>query len=138
MSAIAFTILGEAASKANSRDIVSRRYRDGDGNGKSHPMSIRSKKALAFERYALRQTPPNCRVRLVRIMLRIFYASERPDLDESVVLDVLQDRYATVKVGGMKVRELVYRGVYMNDRQVREKHVYRWYRPYQPAHRNHR
>ncbi|MFL9998734.1 hypothetical protein PQR34_45400 [Paraburkholderia sediminicola] len=127
MSAIAFTILGEPASKANSRDIVSRRHRDDDGRMKTRPMSIKSDKALAFERYALRQVPPNCRVGLtgpVCVTLRIFYASERPDLDESIILDVLQSRYATVKVGGMKVRELVQRGVYANDRQVREKHVY--------------
>ena len=29
----------------------------------------------------------------MRVTLRIWYASERPDLDEAVVLDVLQDRY---------------------------------------------
>lgn len=127
MSAIAFTILGEAASKANSREIVSRRYRDDEGRVRSRPMSIKSKKALAFERYALRQIPPMYRVQLsgpVRVTLRMFYASERPDLDESVIVDVLQDRYARVKVGGVSVRELVQAGVYANDRQVREKHVY--------------
>ena len=52
--------------------------------------------------------------------LRIFYATQRPDLDESVVLDVLQDRYE--KIGGQRV--LVQPGVYRNDRQVREKHVF--------------
>jgi Holliday junction resolvase RusA-like endonuclease len=56
----------------------------------------------------------------VRVTLRIFYASERPDLDESVVLDVLQDRYS----GKGEERELVQKGVYKNDRQVREKHVF--------------
>ena len=56
----------------------------------------------------------------VRVTIRIFYASERPDLDESVVLDVLQDRYH----GKGEHRELVQHGVYRNDRQVREKHVY--------------
>ncbi|MBC8722110.1 RusA family crossover junction endodeoxyribonuclease [Paraburkholderia sp. 31.1] len=125
--AIAFTILGEPASKANSRSIVSRRYRDDAGRIRSRPMSIRSEKALAFERYALRQIPPLCRVQLtgpVRVTLRIFYASERPDLDESVILDVLQNRYTHVKVSGVRVRELAQAGVYMNDRQVREKHVY--------------
>ena len=42
----------------------------------------------------------------LRVEVRIWYATERPDLDESVVLDILQ---------GI---------VYANDRQVREKHVY--------------
>jgi Holliday junction resolvase RusA-like endonuclease len=60
----------------------------------------------------------------VSVTLHIFYASERPDLDESVVLDVLQDRYKTVEQDGEKVRVLVQRGVYVNDRQVREKHVF--------------
>jgi len=36
----------------------------------------------------------------------------------------LQDRYAKVKRGSRKARELVQKGVYLNDRQVREKHVY--------------
>jgi Holliday junction resolvase RusA-like endonuclease len=124
---VAFTILGEPASKANSREIVTRRYRDDRGAVKSRPMSIKSDKALAYERYALRQIPSNCRVQLsgpVRVTLRIFYASERPDLDESVVLDVLQSRYAKVKRRGVKARELVHPGVYVNDRQVREKHVF--------------
>ena len=127
MTTLAFTILGEPASKANSREIVSRRYRDEDGAVKSRPMSIKSDKALTYERRALRQIPQNCRVQLsgpVCVTLRIFYANERPDLDESVVLDVLQNRYATVRRRGVKVRELIHEGVYVNDRQVREKHVY--------------
>ena len=38
--------------------------------------------------------------------MTIYYASRRPDLDESLVLDLLQ-------------------GVtYLNDRQVKEKHIY--------------
>jgi hypothetical protein len=39
---------------------------------------IKSQKARGYERAAL---------------MHIWYASERPDLDESIVLDVLQDRY---------------------------------------------
>jgi len=114
MSAIHLTILGEPASKANQRQIVTIAGR---------PSSIKSKKALAYERDALRQIPPAARVRLegpVEVQLRIFYASERPDLDESVILDVLQDRYS----GRGEQRELVQAGCYRNDRQVRVKHVY--------------
>ena len=46
----------------------------------------------------------------------IFYASKRPDLDESVVMDVLQ---AKIKNGNV-----IRRGVYVNDRQIKEKHVF--------------
>lgn len=125
MKEVRFTILGEAASKANSREIVVR-------GGK--PASIKSEKALKFEANALKQIPPLFRVQLtgpVRATLRIFYASERPDLDESIVLDVLQDRYKSEKLAnwqkdsGIKPRRiLVQKGVYVNDRQVREKHIY--------------
>ncbi|CAG9255921.1 RusA family crossover junction endodeoxyribonuclease [Paraburkholderia caribensis] len=127
MTRVAFTILGEPASKANSREIVPRKKRMPDGSTKTVPVSIKSEKAIEYERDAVRQIPPRCRVQLqgpVCVTLRIFYASERPDLDESVVLDVLQDRYRTVKRGDGNVRELVQRGVYINDRQVREKHVF--------------
>lgn len=115
---IAFTILGEPASKANSREIVTIGGR---------PSSIKSKKALGYERDALMQIPIFARQRLkclVSVTMRIFYATERPDLDESLILDILQDRFRTVKVGGTKLRELVQPGVYCNDRQVREKHIY--------------
>ena len=118
---VSLTILGEPASKANSRQIVT----IGD-----RPSVIKSKKARDYEHGALRQIPPRARLRIegpVRVTLRIFYASERPDLDESVVLDVLQDRWKRGKPGlaaGSDARVLVQAGVYRNDRQVREKHVY--------------
>lgn len=122
---IAFTILGEPASKANSRvlSIV---------GPKDNPRTILRKgnKALSYEHSALRQIPPAARQRLegpVRVTLRIFYASARPDLDESIVLDVLQDRYARSKPSNPIVpgqRVLVQAGVYRNDRQVHEKHVF--------------
>lgn len=114
MSAIAFTIHGEPASKANSRQIVTIGAR---------PAVIKSKKARDYERDALRQIPPAARQMLVgpvRVTLRIYYASERPDLDESVVLDVLQARFN----GKGEQRKMVQPGVYVNDRQVREKHVF--------------
>ena len=114
--AVRFTLYGQAYSKANSRRMVVL-------NGRA--ASIKSKEALAFERYALRQVPPAARQRIegpVRVTLWMWYASERPDLDESLVLDVLQDRW---KAGDEKTpRVLLQAGVYRNDRQVREKHVY--------------
>lgn len=118
MTRIAFTILGEPASKANSRKLVTIGGR---------PSTIKSEKARDYEAMAVQQIPPRCRVQLkgpVCVTLTVYYASERPDLDESVVLDVLQDRYKTIGRGDDKRRELVQKGVYVNDRQVREKHIY--------------
>ncbi len=110
---IRLTILGQACSKANSRQIVTIAGR---------PSSIKSKEARAYERDALRQIPAPARRRLegpVKVTMTIFYASERPDLDESLVLDILQDRYT----GSGEVRQLVQAGVYRNDRQVRHKDI---------------
>jgi Holliday junction resolvase RusA-like endonuclease len=118
MSTINFTIFGEPASKANSRRLV-------ENDGKKR--FIKSEKALDYESDALRQIPPAFRLQLegqLRITLRIYYASQRPDLDESVILDVLQDRYKTYGRGAGRRKELIQRGVYINDRQVREKHVF--------------
>lgn len=114
MSGVSFTILGEAASKANSRQIVVI---------KGVPKVIKSQKARDFERDALLQIPSAAKVMFdcpVRVSMRIFYATERPDLDESVILDVLQAKFE----GSGKERKCIRRGVYHNDRQVREKHVF--------------
>lgn len=120
---IAFTIHGEPGSKANSRKPMML------GRGeKARVQFVKSDKAYAYEQAALKQIPPKYRLQLaclVKVTLRIFYASERPDLDESIVLDVLQNRYKTVDIpGGGKQRLLLQAGVYVNDRQVREKHVF--------------
>jgi len=115
---VRFTLYGQPASKANSRKIA-----DVGPADNRRRIFIKSKQALAFERDALRQVPPAARQRIegpVRVTLRMWYASERPDLDESLVLDVLQDRFK----GHGDDRVLVQAGVYRNDRQVREKHVY--------------
>lgn len=115
---IRFTILGEPASKANQRKLVT------FGRGEdARPAIIKSKKARDYERDALRQIPPAARQRLegpARISIRVFYASERPDLDPSVILDCLQDRYH----GKGDDRALVQHGVVRNDRQFREMHFF--------------
>jgi Holliday junction resolvase RusA-like endonuclease len=114
MGMIRITILGEPASKANSRKFATIRGR---------PAFIKSEKALDYEQTALLQIPVEAKQMLssrLRVTIRIWYASERPDLDESVILDVLQARFK----GKGKNRTLIRKGVYLNDRQVREKHVY--------------
>jgi Holliday junction resolvase RusA-like endonuclease len=117
-NAIVFTLIGEAASKANSRKMAMVGPAD-----KRRMLFIKADKALSFERSALYQIPQWARKQLegpICVTMRIFYASERPDLDESLVLDILQDRWQRVE--GQRV--LVQKGVYRNDRQVREKHIY--------------
>lgn len=122
-AAVRFTILGQPYSKANGRRLVTRGTR---------MASVKSKNALGYEADALRQIPPHARQRMtgpLSVTITIYYASERPDLDESLILDVLQDRWAPEirdKATGavMRARTLVQAGVYRNDRQVRERHVY--------------
>lgn len=111
---VRLVIIGEPASKANSRKLVTIGGR---------PAFIKSQKARDYERDALMQIPPAAKLMLcgqLRATIRIWYASERPDLDESVILDVLQAKTE----GTGKDRKIIRRGVYLNDRQVREKHVF--------------
>ena len=96
---VSFVILGEPASKANSRKIVL----FGD-----RPAIIKSSKARSYLTVFKAQCP-----RLYEPLkgdlaatIRIFYASRRPDLDASVILDAMQ---------GL---------IYENDRQVRELHLF--------------
>ncbi|WP_233868624.1 hypothetical protein [Paraburkholderia adhaesiva] len=128
MSAITFTIRGEAASKSNSRRLVPSGARDPlTGEATGGQRLIKSAKALAFERMALAQIPPRCRVRLdvpVRVTLRMAYRTERPDLDPALVLDCLQDRWVRAPGGHGQTRVLAQRGVITNDRGVRELHVF--------------
>lgn len=90
------TILGEPASKSNSRKLV--RF------GK-RLASIKSDKARGYEKLFADQAVPIDPLIDGDVLLycHIFYASRRPDLDESLIMDCLQ-------------------GVaYTNDRQVKAK-----------------
>lgn len=98
-SEIEFTVVGEPASKANSRRIIpiKGRFR-----------SIKSKKALDYTA-VFRQQCPKLDIMFrtdVGVDIQIYYKTRRPDLDESVILDAMQ---------GL---------IYDNDRMVREKHIY--------------
>ncbi len=92
-------IFGEPASKANSRRVV--RF-----GGMSR--LIKSKKALSYSDVFKQQCKPLATLMTgdLRITLHIYYASRRPDLDESLILDLMQ---------GL---------IYENDRQVKERHCY--------------
>lgn len=92
-------IKGEPASKANSRRVV-----------KFGTMSrlIKSQKALDYSDAFRMQCPAITPLMSgdIRMHITIYYASRRPDLDETLILDLLQ---------GL---------VYVNDRQVKERHTY--------------
>jgi len=99
LQALVQIIFGEPASKSNSRRVV--RF-----GGMSR--LIKSEKALNYCDVFKQQ----CRqlgtlmTGDLRVTLRIYYASRRPDLDETLILDLMQ---------GL---------IYENDRQVKERHAY--------------
>lgn len=94
-----FTIEGEPASKANSRKLVMI---------KGRMIPIKSQKALDYVKAFQKQIPKIDPLTedYVKVEMMIYYASRRPDLDESLILDCMQNY------------------VYYNDRQVKEKHIY--------------
>ena len=72
-------------------------------------MFIKSAKALLYSKMFKQQcviAPSQVFECDVVVTIRIWYASRRPDLDESLILDLLQEV------------------AYKNDRQVKEKHIY--------------
>ena len=99
LQVLAQIIFGEPASKANSRRVV--RY-----GGMSR--LIKSAKALSYSDAFKQQCGklPTLMTGDLRVTLHIYYASRRPDLDESLILDLMQ---------GL---------IYENDRQVKERHCY--------------
>jgi Holliday junction resolvase RusA-like endonuclease len=99
LQALSQIIFGEPASKANSRRVV--HY-----GGMSR--LIKSAKALSYSDVFRQQCKPLKKLMTgdLRVTMQIFYASRRPDLDESLILDLMQ---------GL---------IYENDRQVKERHCY--------------
>jgi Holliday junction resolvase RusA-like endonuclease len=95
------TILGEPASKANSRRVV----RVG-----GMVRVIKSRKALDYveglERQIAALPVEDQLMAPIRMTAHVYYSTRRPDLDVSLILDALQGR------------------IYRNDRAVRERHLY--------------
>ena len=83
LQALSLIIFGEPASKANSRRVV-----------KFGNMSrlIKSQKALDYSDAFKQQCPPLGRLMSgdIKMTMWIYYASRRPDLDESLILYLLQ------------------------------------------------
>lgn len=107
LQSLSIIIFGEPASKSNSRKFV--RF----GN---MPRIIKSEKARNYSEVFRQQCKPLAKLMTgdLRVTLYIYYASRRPDLDETLILDLMQ---------GL---------IYENDRQVKERHAYWGLDPEQP------
>lgn len=94
-SRIEFTIYGEPASKANGRRWTGKFF-------------IKSEKALRYGKSFVEQCPQLDPLMDgdLRVTIRIWYASRRPDLDASLIFDLMQGK------------------IYENDRAVKEQHLY--------------
>lgn len=92
------TIEGEACSKANSRRLVMI---------KGRMVPIKSKKALAYSEDFAKQCPVRRTLFTedMIICIKILYKTRRPDLDESLILDLLQGK------------------IYKNDRCIKLKYI---------------
>jgi len=95
---IVLTIMGEPASKANARRLV---------KIKNRIAFIKSKKALSYSRNFEAQCPVSDTLyeEDLAVAMKIYYKSKRPDLDESLILDLLQGK------------------AYKNDRAVKIKYI---------------
>ena len=93
-SLITLMITGEPASKANSRRLVTINNR---------AAFIKSKKAILYSKDFEKQCPvlDDLYEEDLAVAMKIYYQSRRPDLDESLILDLLQGK------------------VYKNDRSVK-------------------
>lgn len=82
-----YFVRGNPQSKANSRKAVwNKRTRK--------PMFIKSDAARDYERKCMMQTPivvPLCEHKVV-VFMKVWYMSQRSDLDESLILDCMQRR----------------------------------------------
>ena len=99
MRSVRLILHGEPASKANSRRLVTIR---------GQARLIKSQKALDYVAAVKRTYPPLVPLLEgdLRMVADVYYATRRPDLDVSLILDALE-------------------GIaYRNDRQVREMHLY--------------
>jgi len=103
-SELQLEILGQPFSKANSRRVFMQAGR---------LRSIKSAKALQYEESALWQLKTALKghrtlTKDVAVEITIYYPDKRQDLDPSLILDIMQKA-----------------GVYENDRQVKEMHLFR-------------
>jgi len=99
LRSVSFTVYGEPASKANSRQLVTIKRRT---------LFIKSAKAMRYL-YDFKKQCPKLSQLLegdLSISCHIWYASRRPDLDASLIFDSME---------GM---------IYKNDRALKEMHLF--------------
>lgn len=104
MTPIKFTVYGQPVSMKNGREIV-RNKRTGK------PISIKSKEARQYVSDFLIQIPYRYKIKIdvpVKVTIRAYYTSMRPDLDCELIYDCLQKG-----------------GVLKNDRLIEDKHSQR-------------
>ena len=96
---IRLTIIGEPVGKSSGWKIA---WPKG-----GRPFMVLTQKGRSYKDGVIRQVLPmhSMLVGPLKVTATLYYASERPDLDPSLLLDALQKR------------------IYKNDRQVRELHV---------------
>ena len=94
----AFVIEGEPASKSNARQLVLI---------KGRMVPIKSKKALAYGKMFEQQCPTRKEIFTedLIVCMKIFYKTRRPDLDESLILDLMEGK------------------IYKNDRSIKLKYI---------------
>jgi Holliday junction resolvase RusA-like endonuclease len=95
------TIYGQPYSKCNSRQLIP--Y--------PKPRIIKSKNALQYEKDMLTQIKKPRQplfIEPVKLTITIWYKSKRPDLDITLIMDILEKA-----------------NIYQNDRQVYEQHIYK-------------
>ena len=94
----AFVIEGEPASKSNARQLVLI---------KGRMVPIKSKKALAYKKLFKQQCPTREEIFTedLIVCMKIFYKTRRPDLDESLILDLMEG------------------SIYKNDRSIKLKYI---------------
>jgi Holliday junction resolvase RusA-like endonuclease len=110
---ITFCILGQAVSAKNAK-IQSVKH--------GRAFSFKNPKLEAFEDAFILQVPPEARQAWscrVAVSLTLYYASDRPDLDPTVIYDLLQ----SPRQIGRHLRKGA--GVIQNDRQIVETHAYK-------------
>lgn len=107
---VVLTIYGVLASGKNSRIIT--RTKAG------RMMSIKSERAQGFRNDFLKQIPYWAKKGLegdIALTARIYYPSRRSDLDDTLLCDLIQEA-----------------GIILNDRQIKEKHLYGYVDPKNP------
>ena len=129
---VEFTIVGQVVSlKNNFRVIIT------GPKGKQHGDLKKSDEAKTYERAFRLQIPPAARVMFtgpLKVTIHAYYSWNGPDLECELPMDLMQAEYRRIPgklraIGVGKFEEseaervLVTRGVYENDRQVREKHL---------------